>query len=87
MLNIRPISDLRNKFTDIERSVQDGNPVYLTKNGYGVMVVLSLEAYSRQFDETEKKLDEADKSAKACPVRKSHNQVFRAARKRIHAPV
>ena len=41
MLNIRPISDLRNKFTDIERSVQDGNPAYLTKNGYGVMVWLS----------------------------------------------
>jgi len=56
MLNIRPISDLRNNFADIERTVQDGNPVYLTKNGYGVMVVMSLEAYSRQVDETEQKL-------------------------------
>ncbi len=87
MLNIRPISDLRNKFTDIERTVQDGNPVYLTKNGYGVMVVLSLEAYSQHFDETEQKLDEADKAALASPLRKSHKQVFRAARRRIHAPV
>jgi prevent-host-death family protein len=87
MLNIRPISDLRNKFTDIERTVQDGNPVYLTKNGYGVMVVLSLEAYSQHFDETEQKLDEADKAAQASPLRKSHKQVFRAARRRLHATV
>ena len=87
MLNIRPISDLRNKFTDIERTVQDGNPVYLTKNGYGVMVVLSLEAYSRHFDETEQKLDESDKAAQANPLRKSHKQVFRAARRRLHATV
>lgn len=87
MLNIRPISDLRNKFTDIERTVQEGKPVYLTKNGYGVMVVMSLEAYSQHFDETEQKLDEADKAAQANSSRKSHSQVFRAARRRIHAPV
>jgi hypothetical protein len=54
----------------------------LTKNGYGVMIILSLEAYSRQFDDTEKKLDEADSAAQASPVRKSHAQVFRATRKR-----
>ena len=43
MIQIRPISDLRNKFTEIEAIVNDGNPVYLTKNGYGSMVVLSIE--------------------------------------------
>ncbi|MBO4862280.1 MAG: type II toxin-antitoxin system prevent-host-death family antitoxin, partial [Firmicutes bacterium] len=37
--------DLRNKFTEIEKAVQDGEPVYLTKNGYGTMVVLSLDCY------------------------------------------
>lgn len=42
MLQIRPVSDLRNKFTDIEKIVNGGEPVYLTKNGYGAMVVLSL---------------------------------------------
>ena len=41
MINIRPVSDLRNKFTEIEESVKRGQPVYLTKNGYGSMVVLS----------------------------------------------
>ena len=28
------ISDLRNKFPEIETLVNSGNPVYLTKNGY-----------------------------------------------------
>ena len=44
MLNIRPVSDLRNKFPEIEQTVlQSGEPVFLTKNGYGSMVLLSLE--------------------------------------------
>ena len=42
MIQIRPVSDLRNKFPEIENLVNEGNPVYLTKNGYGTMVVLSL---------------------------------------------
>lgn len=31
MLQIRPVSDLRNKFPDIEKIVNAGEPVYLTK--------------------------------------------------------
>lgn len=48
MIQIRPVSDLRNKFPEIETLVNSGNPVYLTKNGYGAMVVLSLEEYARE---------------------------------------
>jgi len=47
MIQIRPVSDLRNKFPEIENIVMRGEPVYLTKNGYGSMVVLSLEEYTR----------------------------------------
>ena len=47
MIQIRPVSDLRNKFPDIEKIVNEGEPVYLTKNGYGAMVVLSLDMYAR----------------------------------------
>ena len=47
MIQIRPVSDLRNKFPEIETLVNSGNPVYLTKNGYGAMVVLSLEEYAK----------------------------------------
>ena len=47
MINIRPVSDLRNKYPEIEDLVlKEGEPVYLTKNGYGSMVVLSLEKYA-----------------------------------------
>jgi prevent-host-death family protein len=35
MIKIRPVSDLRNKFTEIESIVKNGEPVFLTKNGYG----------------------------------------------------
>ena len=33
MIQIRPVSDLRNKFSEIENTVKTGAPVYLTKNG------------------------------------------------------
>ena len=69
MITIRPVSDLRNKFTEIEDCVKSGKPVYLTKNGYGSMVVLSLEQYAALTDDIELKLDEADKAAAADPVR------------------
>ena len=63
MIQIRPVSDLRNKFPEIEMLVNEGQPVYLTKNGYGAMVVLSLEEYASLVDNVEMKLDEADKIA------------------------
>ena len=47
MINIRPVSDLRNKFSEIEETVVNSNaPVFLTKNGYGTMVIMSVEQYS-----------------------------------------
>ena len=43
---IRPVSDLRNNFADISKTVHEtAQPVFLTKNGYGDMVVLSMEAF------------------------------------------
>lgn len=48
MNNIRPISDLRNNFTEISKAVHDtAQPVFLTKNGYGDMVVMSMESYEK----------------------------------------
>ena len=84
MITIRPVSDLRKKFTEIEESVKKGEPVYLTKNGYGSMVVLSLEQYAALTDEIEMKLDEADKAAAADSVRYTEDEVFSRVRNRIH---
>ena len=55
MINIRPVSDLRNKYPEIEELVlKEKQPVYLTKNGYGSMVVMSVEQYSKLMAECEK---------------------------------
>ena len=84
MIQIRPVSDLRNKFPEIEMLVNEGQPVYLTKNGYGAMVVLSLEEYASLVDNVEMKLDEADKIAETTEERVSHDDVFRIVRSVIH---
>ncbi len=84
MIQIRPVSDLRNKFPEIEDIVNDGQPVYLTKNGYGTMVVMSLEQYSALTDDTEMKLDEADLQAASTTERLSHQTVFENARRKAH---
>lgn len=84
MLNIRPISDLRNKFPEIESIVKQGEPVYLTKNGYGSMVVLSMEQYAALTDEVELRLDEADRAAEMTEVRLEESEVFDRVRARIH---
>jgi prevent-host-death family protein len=76
MIRIRPVSDLRNKFTEIERDIHEGNPVYLTKNGYGSMVVLSLEKYAELTEDIEIKLDEADRAATLSNARYTHEEIF-----------
>ncbi|MCM1190426.1 MAG: type II toxin-antitoxin system prevent-host-death family antitoxin [bacterium] len=85
MLQIRPVSDLRNKFPDIEKIVNAGEPVYLTKNGHGAMVVLSLEEYSKLTNSVEIMLDKADRLAAENAERMSHEEVFGKLRRKINA--
>ena len=84
MAQIRPISDLRNHFTEISRSVhENGEPVILTKNGYGNMVVLSYDAYERMRYENgiAMSLREAEMEAEATDLRYPHDQVMADMRK------
>ena len=84
MIHIRPVSDLRNKFPEIEETVINSNsPVFLTKNGYGTMVLMSIEQYSTLTMDVEEKLDEADTLAKSPTERLSKADVFNAARSYI----
>ena len=85
MIQIRPVSDLRNKFPDIEKIVNEGEPMYLTKNGYGVMVVLSLDMYSQLTDGAKAVLDEADRAAREDSRRMTHEEVFGNLRRKINA--
>ena len=84
MINIRPVSDLRNKFPEIENLVHEGEPVYLTKNGHGSMVVISLEKYAELTDDVEIKLDEADRAAALDDTRYTHEEVFSRVRERVN---
>jgi prevent-host-death family protein len=79
MPQIRPVSDLRNKFAEISKIVHEtSEPVFLTKNGYGDMVVMSFQAYEKlQFEsEIYFKLKEAELQAKQTNQRFSHKEVF-----------
>lgn len=77
---IRPVSDLRNNFADISRTVHEtSQPVFLTKNGYGDMVVLSMEAFEKlQFEsEVYFKLQEAEREASLTEERFSSKDILK----------
>lgn len=83
MPNIRPVSDLRNHFAEITREVQlSHEPVFLTKNGVGSLVVMSMESYEQnRYDSmVYDKLCEAELQAASSPERRSHAEVMAKAR-------
>lgn len=86
MKTIRPVSDLRNNFAEISRVVHEtAQPVFLTKNGFGDMVVLSMESFENlQFEsEVYFKLQEAEKEAELTDTRYSSKDVLKAMREAI----
>ena len=86
MKMIRPVSDLRNNFAEISKIVHETEkPVFLTKNGYGDMVVLSMEAFeSLQFEsEVYFKLQAAEREADLTNKRYSSKEVLQAMREAI----
>ena len=49
MANIRPITDLRNT-TEISELCNNSNePIFITKNGYGDMVIMSNDVYEKEL--------------------------------------
>lgn len=82
-MNIRPVSDLRNNYSAVEREAETEGPVFLTKNGRGSMVVMSFEDYKRANETIENALDVADRQAQTMPLRYSHGDVFDSVREMI----
>lgn len=83
---IKPISDLRNNFSEISRIVhEDNEPVFLTKNGYGDMVVMSIEQYEVFSQELriDLALTEAQIEAINNPTRYDFNDVASSLRNRL----
>lgn len=83
---IKPISDLRNKASEISNLAHESNePIFITRNGEGDMVVMSMASYSN----LQLKLDLFAKLAVAQSQRASGDrgrtvsQVMKDLRKRI----
>lgn len=49
MPQIIPIRDLKNTSEISERCHAAQEPIYVTKNGYGDMVIMSMETYEKQM--------------------------------------
>ena len=87
MPNIRPVSDLRNNFKQIsEVCHEEGEPVFLTKNGRGDMVVMSIEQYEKQqaLLELYKKLGKAETESKNEASKTSHEELMTQIRKKLN---
>ncbi|CAB1252876.1 type II toxin-antitoxin system Phd/YefM family antitoxin [Clostridium sp. MT-14] len=84
MPQIRPIKDLRNTNEISEICHKSKEPVFITKNGYGDMVIMSMEIYERKMAllEVYKKLSEAEKElADGMPL-KDGEKVFKELREK-----
>lgn len=66
MINIIPIKDLKNTSEISEKVHKTNGPIYVTKNGYGDMVLMSIENYQKILHEMEmlRELDLAEKDIK-----------------------
>jgi PHD/YefM family antitoxin component YafN of YafNO toxin-antitoxin module len=87
MLEIRPVSDLRNKTPEIEETcIKEQKPVFITKNGSDHLVIMSQQLFEEQqallalYD----KLDEAEEQSRAGKCRQ-FREVMADLRNRIHA--
>ena len=62
MPQIRPITDLRNTTEISELCHAKNEPVFITKNGYGDLVIMSMETYETMVEtaETDTAIAEAE---------------------------
>ena len=67
MPQIRPITDLRNTTEISELCHIHQEPIFITKNGYGDLVVMSIETYEALVDvsRTDSAISEAEKEQAA----------------------
>ena len=87
MESIRPISDLRNNFAEISKQVNEyGETVFLTKNGYGNMVVMGIDSYNElKFKNSIiSKLKEVEYELRDDETKYTHDEVFAKLREIIN---
>lgn len=86
MSTIRPFTDLQTHADEILKfCLREEQPIFLTKNGHGRLVVMSQDYFEKMQAMTRlyAKLDEAEKSAEAGDRGISHKEMMRRVRARI----
>jgi prevent-host-death family protein len=84
---IKPISDLRNKFNEIsEICHKEGEPIYLTKNGKGDLVVMSISAYEKReaILELYQKLSIAEQQSREGSQTIEHKEMIKRLKSRLN---
>ncbi len=86
MILIRPISDLRNRANEISEICHNADqPIFITKNGQGDLVVMSQAHYERLHDllELYQKLGEAEALSAAGQKGITHREMINRLRQKI----
>jgi len=84
---IRPISELKNT-TNISNLCHEVKaPVFITKNGYSDLVIMSIDTYERNMTslEIQSKLDEAEEQIELDLSTKNHKEIISSLRWRVNA--
>ena len=70
MPQIRPITDLRNTNEISEICHSKMEPVFITKNGYGDLVIMSIQTYEQMLEvnEIDSAITEAEYESKDAPM-------------------
>lgn len=70
MPQIRPITDLRNTNEISEICHSKMEPVFITKNGYGDLVIMSIQTYEQMLEvnEMDSAITEAEYESKEAPM-------------------
>jgi len=84
MPEIRPMKDLRNTNEISELCHKKQEPIFITKNGYGDLVVMSMKTYEREIARVDlyKKLAEAEAELKSGTPFLDGEEVFKKLREK-----
>ena len=83
---IRPITELKNTTGISNLCHEVGEPVFITKNGYSDLVIMSVDTYERKMAMLEiyAKLDVAERQLAQNTPTKSHDDIVKGLRGRIN---
>ncbi|QQR79390.1 MAG: type II toxin-antitoxin system prevent-host-death family antitoxin [Deltaproteobacteria bacterium] len=87
MPHIVPMSDLRNKTKRILDFCHEGEPVFVTFNGEGELVVMTQALYEQMQAKLElyQKLEESETEYRQGKKGRSHSEVMKSLRSRLTA--